>query len=158
MIRLPGGLNTDLCDTHAKMTRRDLLRVGEPLCYRALATLERLGLVAVDAVLAGSGPPRKRYAVTALGRERLDGWLATPERRLRELRPGLLLKLRLLERTGADRRPLLQAQRALLIELLDDLGQPPGDGDDTAALLEGWRRAVGRGALAFVQERLDAEP
>ena len=28
MIRLPGGLNTDLCDTHAKMTRRDLLRVG----------------------------------------------------------------------------------------------------------------------------------
>ena len=28
MIRLPGGLNTDLCDTHAKLTRRDLLRLG----------------------------------------------------------------------------------------------------------------------------------
>src|SRR5687767_5359933 len=28
MIRLPGGFNTDLCDSHAKMTRRDLLRLG----------------------------------------------------------------------------------------------------------------------------------
>ncbi|MGH7946121.1 MAG: DUF1501 domain-containing protein, partial [Opitutaceae bacterium] len=28
MIRLPGGFNTDLCDTHAKMTRRNLLRIG----------------------------------------------------------------------------------------------------------------------------------
>ena len=28
MIRLPGGFNSDLCDTHAKMTRRDLLRLG----------------------------------------------------------------------------------------------------------------------------------
>src|SRR6187455_2059945 len=28
MIRLPGGLNTDLCDSHAKMTRRNLLRIG----------------------------------------------------------------------------------------------------------------------------------
>ncbi|MDX8150747.1 helix-turn-helix transcriptional regulator [Patulibacter brassicae] len=132
-------------------------RVGEPLCYRAIATLDRLDLVAVDAVLTGGGPPRKRYAATAAGRERLDAWLATPERRLRELRPGLLLKLRLLERAGADRRPLLEAQRALLTDLLDDLGAPPGEGDDTAALLDGWRRAVGRGALAFVQERLDAE-
>lgn len=28
MIRLPGGFNTDLCDAHLKMTRRDLLRIG----------------------------------------------------------------------------------------------------------------------------------
>ncbi len=28
MIRLPGGFNSDLCDLHAKMTRRDLLRLG----------------------------------------------------------------------------------------------------------------------------------
>jgi len=28
MIRLPGGFNSDLCDTHAKLTRRDLLRLG----------------------------------------------------------------------------------------------------------------------------------
>ncbi|MEO6246928.1 MAG: DUF1501 domain-containing protein, partial [Opitutaceae bacterium] len=28
MIRLPGGINSDLCDTYAKLTRRDLLRLG----------------------------------------------------------------------------------------------------------------------------------
>lgn len=28
MIRLPGGLSTDMCDANMKMTRRDLLRVG----------------------------------------------------------------------------------------------------------------------------------
>lgn len=28
MIRIPGGLNSDLCDSNLKMTRRDLLRVG----------------------------------------------------------------------------------------------------------------------------------
>ena len=28
MIRLPGGFNSDLCDTHATLTRRDLLRLG----------------------------------------------------------------------------------------------------------------------------------
>lgn len=126
-------------------------RVGEPLCYRAIATLDRLGLVAVDAVLTGGGPPRKRYAATAAGRERLDAWLATPERRLRELRPGLLLKLRLLERAGTDRRPLLRAQRAVLADLL---AAPPGASDATEALLGDWRRAAGRGALAFIDALL----
>ncbi|HSH16293.1 MAG TPA: DUF1501 domain-containing protein, partial [Verrucomicrobiae bacterium] len=28
MISLPGGENSDLCDTHLKLTRRDLLRIG----------------------------------------------------------------------------------------------------------------------------------
>src|SRR6185369_10273922 len=28
MISIPGGFNSDLCDSHAKMTRRDLLRIG----------------------------------------------------------------------------------------------------------------------------------
>ena len=28
MISIPGGLNTDLCDTNARLTRRDLVRIG----------------------------------------------------------------------------------------------------------------------------------
>lgn len=135
-------------------------RVGEPLCYRALATLDRLGLVAVDALETGGGPPRKRYAATAVGRERLTAWLVAPERRLRELRPGLLLKLRLLERAGAhgDRRTLLEAQRDLLRTVVtgaDPAGGRPGPGaDPTGALLDDWRTALGRGALAFVEAQL----
>jgi hypothetical protein len=56
MIRLPGGFNTDLCDTHAKMTRRDLLRVGgSSILGLSLASLLRLNANAAESG-KGGGP------------------------------------------------------------------------------------------------------
>jgi hypothetical protein len=57
MIRLPGGLNTDLCDTHAKMTRRDLLRIGgSSILGLSLGQLLRLNASASPAPATRGGP------------------------------------------------------------------------------------------------------
>jgi hypothetical protein len=57
MIRLPGGLNTDLCDTHAKLTRRDLLRLGgSSILGLSLGQLLRLNAQASPAAAARGGP------------------------------------------------------------------------------------------------------
>src|SRR6266516_3779713 len=57
MIRLPGGFNTDLCDSHAKMTRRDLLRIGgSSILGLTLGQLLRLNAQASPAAARGGGP------------------------------------------------------------------------------------------------------
>src|SRR5687767_11851665 len=57
MIRLPGGLNTDLCDTHAKMTRRDLLRIGgSSILGLSLGQMLRLNAATKPAGSTGGGP------------------------------------------------------------------------------------------------------
>src|SRR5687767_11969976 len=57
MIRLPGGLNTDLCDTHAKMARRDLLRIGgSSILGLSLGQLLRLNASASPAPATRGGP------------------------------------------------------------------------------------------------------
>ncbi len=57
MIRLPGGYNTDLCDNHAKMTRRNLLRLGgSSILGLSLGQLLRLIATASPAAAARGGP------------------------------------------------------------------------------------------------------
>jgi Protein of unknown function (DUF1501) len=56
MIRIPGGLNTDLCDVHAKLTRRNLLRLGgSSILGLSLGQMLRLNARANPAP-AGGGP------------------------------------------------------------------------------------------------------
>jgi hypothetical protein len=42
--------------------------------------LSKNGLVEVDGIEAGSGPERKRYAITEAGITDIERWLATPEK------------------------------------------------------------------------------
>src|ERR1051325_3097090 len=57
MIRIPGGLNTDLCDTHAKMTRRDLVRIGgSSILGLSLGSMLRLNASAKETARTGGGP------------------------------------------------------------------------------------------------------
>ncbi|MBI5775107.1 MAG: DUF1501 domain-containing protein [Verrucomicrobia bacterium] len=57
MIHLPGGYNTDLCDTHAKMTRRDLLRLGgSSILGLSLGSMLRLNAAASESGKALGGP------------------------------------------------------------------------------------------------------
>src|SRR5829696_6715131 len=57
MIRIPGGFNTDLCDSHGKMTRRNLLRIGgSSILGLSLGQMLRLNAFGNPAAGAKGGP------------------------------------------------------------------------------------------------------
>ncbi len=57
MIRVPGQLGKDLCDSHLKLTRRDMLRVGgSGLLGLTLGSMFELQARAKEAAPAGGGP------------------------------------------------------------------------------------------------------
>jgi len=66
--------------------------------YRCLRTLEADGCVISDWDTTGSGPARRVYKLTEIGRQRLSGWAAVINQRVqalanfvelcRQLRPG----------------------------------------------------------------------
>ena len=56
MIRLPGEIAKDLCDSHLKPGRRDFLRIGGA----GMLGMTLNNIFAVQKASAASGPPRKR--------------------------------------------------------------------------------------------------
>jgi uncharacterized protein (DUF1501 family) len=79
MIRIPGGLNTDLCDTHAKMTRRDLLRLGgSSILGLSLGSMLKLEAFAKEtAKTGGSGWGKAKSVIMVYlqgGPSHLDLW------------------------------------------------------------------------------------
>jgi len=57
MIKIPGGICTDLCDPHLKLTRRDLLRVGGAgMLGLSLNSIFKLQAMAAEAGTSGGGP------------------------------------------------------------------------------------------------------
>lgn len=124
--------------------------LSQQLTYRALRTLEQAELIEP----AGSSSGRRRvWQPTATGTTELDRWLGLPERRVRDLRPNLLLKLRLLEQLGRSARPLLEVQ---LDTLATERAAVAGAGDPADALVESWRLAMLDAAHGFVEARLAA--
>jgi DNA-binding PadR family transcriptional regulator len=90
-------------------------RVPKPVVYRALQRLENLGLVQTTGVeVSSEGPVRSLVDVTPAGRAAASAWLARPAGHNRDVRSELLAKLALLDRSGADPCPLLDAQREQL--------------------------------------------
>jgi DNA-binding PadR family transcriptional regulator len=132
--------------------------LSQQLTYRALRTLQSLGLVEVSAVTRGDAAPRRtELRATPQAKRMVARWLRTPERRIRDMRPNLLLKLHLLHRRGRSPLPLLEAQRTLLADAVAQLGEAPA-GEEPAALLGAWRRTMAAAALAFVEERIAQTP
>jgi DNA-binding PadR family transcriptional regulator len=132
--------------------------LSQQLTYRALRTLRSLGLVEVAAVTPGAAAPaRTELRATPQAKRIVARWLRTPERRIRDMRPNLLLKLHLLHRRGRSPLPLLVAQRALLLDALAQLQAGSADEEPTA-LLDAWRRTMATAALAFVEERIAQTP
>lgn len=128
--------------------------LSEQLTYRTLRSLRTLGHVEVGAVKPGAGGPRRTELVaTPAAKRMVSRWLRTPERRIRDLRPNLLLKLHLLHRRGRSPLALLEAQRDLLGRTIAEL-----DADDSrhepTALLNHWRRTMAVAALTFVDEAI----
>jgi DNA-binding PadR family transcriptional regulator len=114
--------------------------VPRPLVYRALANLERQGLVEPIGEEAGErGPSRTRLRATRGGRSAVDRWLRTPVAHVRDLRTHLLLQLRLLDRRGGDIRALADAQLRQLGPILANLRAQARATEGFDRLLAAWR-------------------
>lgn len=97
--------------------------------YSTLARLLRNGLVAETAVEAGSGPERKRYAITAAGVTDLDNWLATAEKPEMYLQNTLYTKVVLALLSGRDAEDVLDTQRSAHLRAMRELTSRKHDGD-----------------------------
>ncbi|ASW54481.1 PadR family transcriptional regulator [Plantactinospora sp. KBS50] len=97
--------------------------------YATLSRLLRTGLVEVDAVEPGSGPERKRYAITAAGVTDVQRWLSTPERPEPYLHSVLYTKLVLALLTGRSAADLLDVQRAEHLRMMRELTRRKSGGD-----------------------------
>jgi DNA-binding PadR family transcriptional regulator len=95
------------------------IRFGQ--VYRALSQLERDGLVEVVGIEAGSGPDRKRYAITPEGVTDLDAWLGDPEEPQPHLQSVLFTKVVLAVLLGRSAEHFLDAQRATHLEVMKEL-------------------------------------
>lgn len=98
-----------------KRAHDELFRAERPLAYgQVYATLSRLlkhGLVTVDAVEAGEGPDRKRYAITDAGVSDVQQWLSTPERPQEYLQNTLYTKVVLALMSDRSADQILDTQR-----------------------------------------------
>ena len=100
----------------------DVLRLEPSMLYHHLKKLERNGWVTTTVEPQGSRPPRQVHTLTDAGRSEVEGWLAEPVQRTREIRLEFLVKLYFARRLAADAVPvLLDRQRAVLTDALDRL-------------------------------------
>jgi PadR family transcriptional regulator AphA len=122
-----------------------------PVVYQALKKLTDEGLVTPRATEASSlGPNRTIVAVTPAGQQAVDLWLTTPVRHVRDMRSELLLKLALLDRSGAAITPLLDAQRDALRPRLEALQARHREAVGFERVLAAWRLASVGAALEFL--------
>src|SRR4051812_35888471 len=97
--------------------------------YSTMSRLLKNGLVEVDAVEAGAGPERKRYAITDAGVTDVAQWLARPEKPQPNLQSTLYTKVVLALMTGRDAAELLDAQRTEHLRLMRGLTERKRTGD-----------------------------
>jgi len=126
-------------------------RVPKPVVYRALQRLEQLGLVrSAEQEPSAMGPVRSPAEVTAAGLELAGAWLARPAGHNRDVRSELLVKLALLDRSGTDPRPLLDAQREQLIPVASALADRLRSASGFDATLVLWRSETVSATLRFL--------
>jgi DNA-binding PadR family transcriptional regulator len=125
-------------------------RVPKPVIYRALQRLEQLGLVATTEQPSNQGPVRSLVDATSAGRELASAWLTRPAGHNRDVRSELLVKLAILDRSGADPAPLLEAQHEQLIPVASALQDrlAGATGFDRTLIL--WRGETVSATLRFL--------
>lgn len=80
--------------------------------YSTLARMMRDGFLVETGTEAGGGPDRRRYEITASGRERLKAWMFTPDVPSETLQSNLFAKTVVALLTDRDAGQLLDLQRA----------------------------------------------
>jgi PadR family transcriptional regulator AphA len=140
---------TRLLDSEGSMGR--IWRVPKPVVYRGLQRLEQLGLVRSAQLQPSSfGPAKLPVDATAAGRALAADWLSRPASHNRDVRSELLVKLALLDRSGGNPRPLLDAQREQLIPVAKALAGrlATASGFDRTLIL--WRSETVTATLRFL--------
>lgn len=100
----------------------EVLRLEPSMLYHHLKKLERNGWVTTAVEPQGSRPPRQVHTLTESGQAEVDGWLADPVQRTREIRLEFLVKLYFARRLSPESVPdLIDRQRAILGDSLDRL-------------------------------------
>jgi DNA-binding PadR family transcriptional regulator len=90
--------------------------------YKALAALERDGLVACDVIPQDAVPDRKVYSVTELGDKELQRWLEEPGRPVVQLRDEIVHKVLVATLLGDEHVvSLIVEQRAEAMRALAEL-------------------------------------
>ncbi|MFJ3949458.1 PadR family transcriptional regulator [Streptomyces sp. Je 1-4] len=97
--------------------------------YSTMSRLLKNGLVEVDAVEAGAGPERKRYAITDAGITDVAQWLTRPEKPEPYLQSTLYTKVVLALLTDRNAAGLLDSQRAEHLRLMRGLTERKRTGD-----------------------------
>ena len=87
---------------------------------------------------------------TTVGRRMVKRWLAEPVEHVRDVRSLLMLKLLFIERSGFDPKPLLDAQRDLLLPLAEALESRERGLSGFERTLVQWRLESTRAVLRFL--------
>jgi DNA-binding PadR family transcriptional regulator len=128
--------------SHGYELKRDydaLFGRGRPLpfgqVYATLARLARDGKVELGDVEPGAGPDRKRYAITPVGKEEVDAWLAEPVEAEAHLQTVLFVKVVLALMLGRSAERYLDTQRAAHLQRMRELTEVKRTGSLVDALL-----------------------
>jgi DNA-binding PadR family transcriptional regulator len=129
--------------------------IRRALVYRMVELLLESGMIEQAGREPGTrGSPRHVLRVTRAGRRAVERWLAEPVLHVRDLRSALLLKLLFAQRAGLDRRPLLEAQRAILADTVVALEAPLSGEEEAAQTVRVFRLETARAGLRFVEAEL----
>jgi DNA-binding PadR family transcriptional regulator len=133
--------------------------VHRALVYRSLDRLTEAGLIRpAGEQTSARGPVRLLFEVTGTGRAAAGDWLHRPARHHRDIRSELLVKLALLDRSGAGSHDLVAAQHDQLAPIADALRDriSTATGFDRTLLL--WRYQAASASLRFLEELMPASP
>jgi DNA-binding PadR family transcriptional regulator len=103
--------------------------------YATLARLARDGKVRVGEAEPGSGPDRKRYAITDTGRSEVEAWLTEPVEAEPHLQTVLFVKVTLALMLGRDAGRYLNLQRGAHLQRMRELTELKRTGGLVDALL-----------------------
>jgi hypothetical protein len=142
-----------------RLSERDCLGHRAGLLVGLAALLRGLlgaGLVEETATEPSErGPSRTILAATAEGRRLVGAWLDQPVDHVRDVRSLLLLKLALLDRSGADRGPLLEEQRRRLEAQRRSLAEALASAEGFDRVILQWRLSGSAATIDFL-DALDA--
>lgn len=103
--------------------------------YATLARLVKHGLIELLGDEAGGGPERKRYDITASGRERVREWLFTPETPSETMQSNLFAKTVVAILLNQDAAQLLELQRGEHMRRMRELTKQKQDANFATVLL-----------------------
>jgi DNA-binding PadR family transcriptional regulator len=126
-------------------------RVQKGVVYRGLDRLSDLGLIrSAGEESSPAGPVRLLVEATEAGRAAAVSWQHRPVQHTRDIRSELLVKLALLDRSGADPHDLLVAQHGLMAPIASALRDrmATATGFDRTLLL--WRYETVSATVRFL--------